>query len=87
MNVTLPSALETFVRRQVESGAFENESELVSESLRQMQEREDAWRSEAASKIEAGLKQAEAGMLLSGPGVEARLNEAKAQWRARRNAT
>ena len=83
MNVTLPSALETFVRRKVETGDFDNASEVISESVRQMQLRDEAWASEAARKIEEGLADAEAGRLLTMEQVKEAMEQKKRAFHAR----
>ena len=84
MNVTLPPALESFVRRKVEAGAYQSESEVVSDSLRLMLERDEQWNNEVARKIDAGLEDVAAGRTLTEQQVRDAMNEAKARWRAQR---
>ena len=84
MNVTLPAALESFVRRKVESGVYETAEDLLSDSVRQMQMRDEEWSREVAAKIDAGLDDVEAGRTLTGEQVADAMNEVKARWRAQR---
>ena len=84
MNVTLPATLENFVRRKIEAGVYQSESDLVSDSVRQMQMRDEEWCNEAAKKIDAGLEDVAAGRMLTAQQVKESMNEAKARWRAQR---
>jgi antitoxin ParD1/3/4 len=61
-SVALSPYFETFVRRQVESGRFNNVSEVVRAGLRLLEERE----AERAAKLQA-LREAIAVGLASGP--------------------
>lgn len=63
-SVALSSHFEDFIRRQVESGRFNNASEVVRAALRLLEERE----AEQAAKLHA-LREAIATGLASGPGV------------------
>lgn len=63
-SVALSSHFEGFVRQQVDSGRFNNVSEVVRAGLRLLEERE----AEQASKLQA-LREAIAVGLASGPGV------------------
>jgi len=87
MNVTLPPALENFVRQKVEAGVYENASDLVSDSVRQMQIRDEEWSNEVARKIDAGLEDVSAGRMLTRQSMVEAMNESKAAWRARRAGT
>ena len=63
-SVALSSHFETFIRQQVDSGRFNNVSEVVRAGLRLLEERE----AEQAAKLQA-LREAIAVGLASGPGI------------------
>lgn len=63
-SVALSPHFEAFIRRQVDSGRFNNASEVVRAGLRLLEERE----AEQAAKLKA-LREAIALGLASGPGI------------------
>jgi antitoxin ParD1/3/4 len=66
MNVSLTPELEQFVQGKVESGLYNNASEVIRESLRLLKEHDEVrlkWR----DQIERGWLQAQAGRLVDGP--------------------
>lgn len=63
-SVALGPHFETFIRQQVDSGRFNNVSEVVRAGLRLLEERE----AEQATKLQA-LREAIAAGLASGPGI------------------
>lgn len=66
MNVSLTPELEKFVDDKVESGLYNNASEVVRESLRLLKEHDEIrmkWR----EQIERGWLDAEAGRVVDGP--------------------
>ncbi|MBP7777544.1 MAG: type II toxin-antitoxin system ParD family antitoxin [Acidobacteria bacterium] len=65
MNVSLTPELESFVDRKVESGLYNNASEVVREGLRLLKEH-DEMRARVSASIERGWAQAQAGDLLDG---------------------
>ncbi|MGB4467827.1 MAG: type II toxin-antitoxin system ParD family antitoxin [Azovibrio sp.] len=65
-SVALSAHFETFIRQQVDSGRFNNASEVVRAGLRLLEERE----AEQAAKLQA-LRAAMAVGLASGPGIPA----------------
>ena len=72
MNVSLTSELERFVHSRVASGRYQTASEVVRESLRLLEEREQARESaleELRVKIRRGIEQADRGELLDGDAV------------------
>lgn len=82
MNVSLSSELEKFVRAQVESGLYNNASELVRESLRLMI---NLRRDELRTNIIQGINDAENGKHSTGKDVYKRLKasitaKGKKQW-------
>ncbi len=66
MNVSLTPELEHFVDRKVESGLYNNASEVVREGLRLLKEH-DEMRARVSASIERGWVQALAGDLHDGP--------------------
>jgi antitoxin ParD1/3/4 len=84
MNVSLTPELEQFVQAKVESGLYNNASEVIRESLRLLKEHDEVrlkWR----DQIERGWLQAQGGQLVDGPkamvGIKGRL-KARAKRRA-----
>lgn len=66
MNVSLTPELEKFVDGKVESGLYNNASEVIRESLRLLMEHDEIrmkWR----EQIERGFLQAQAGQVVDGP--------------------
>ena len=66
MNVSLTPELEQFVQGKVESGLYNNASEVIREGLRLLKEHDEVrlrWR----EQIEHGWLQAQAGELVDGP--------------------
>jgi antitoxin ParD1/3/4 len=66
MNVSLTPELEKFVDDKVESGLYNNASEVVRESLRLLKEHDEIrlkWR----EQIERGWLEAQAGHVVDGP--------------------
>lgn len=66
MNVSLTDELERFVDDKVESGLYNNASEVIRESLRLLKEH-DEFRASVRGSIERGWAQAQAGDLVDGP--------------------
>lgn len=82
MNVSLTAELEKFVQGKVESGMYNNASEVIREGLRLLKEHDEVrlrWR----QQIEQGWLQAQAGQVVDGEDVFRRANERLKQ-RARR---
>jgi antitoxin ParD1/3/4 len=70
MNVSLTPELEKFVEKKVESGLYNNASEVVREGLRLLKEHDEIrmkWR----EQVERGWVQAHAGQVVDGPKVMA----------------
>jgi len=79
MNVSLTPELERFVQRKVETGLYNNASEVVREGLRLLKEHDEIrlkWR----EQIERGWAQAQAGQVVDGPHA---MSEARNRLRAR----
>lgn len=66
MNVSLTDELEKFVDGKVESGLYNNASEVVREGLRLLKEN-DEFRARVRESVERGWAQAQAGQLVDGP--------------------
>lgn len=66
MNVSLTLELERFVQSKVESGLYNNASEVIREGLRLLKE-QDGIRLMWREQIERGWLQAQAGQLIAGP--------------------
>ena len=73
MNVSLTPELEKFVGRKVESGLYNNASEVVREGLRLLKEHDEI-RSKWREQIERGWLQAQRGELVDGNEVLTRLD-------------
>jgi antitoxin ParD1/3/4 len=76
MNVNLTPELEALVRRKVESGLYNNQSEVVREALRLLSEQDKVRESHVTALQQAlveGLAQADRGELRDGPSVMAEL--------------
>ena len=72
MNVSLTPELERLVQEKVSSGLYNNQSEVVRESLRQFFARENAkadYLEYLRGSISVGLAQAERGELIAGEAV------------------
>ena len=80
MTVTLPAALETFVRQKIASGLYESADEVVVESLGLMQQ-QDQWRTAASAKIDEGLSDLDNGRSLTSEESRAEMVAFKARWR------
>jgi antitoxin ParD1/3/4 len=66
MHVSLTPELEKFVDGKVESGLYNNASEVVREGLRLLKEH-DELRKKYAAQIERGWQEAQAGIVVDGP--------------------
>ena len=74
MNVSLTPELEKFIDGKVESGFYNNASEVVREGLRLLKEHDEVrlkWR----EQIERGWLQARAGELVDGPKAMATIKD------------
>jgi putative addiction module CopG family antidote len=80
MNVSLPSAMEEFVRQRVAAGQFQSPDEVVCEGLRLLKENE-AWKADARQKIDLGWEEAKAGQLLTLEEVREELAARKRAWK------
>ena len=74
MNVSLTPELEKFVEKKVESGLYNNASEVIREGLRLLKEHDEVrlkWR----EQIERGWLQAKAGRVIDGEEVFRKADE------------
>lgn len=81
MNVTLPPALEDFIRRKVAAGDFRSVDEMVAEGLRVLQEQEDRWAADARRKIDEGWSQAQTGKVRTRDEARTSLAARKEAWK------
>lgn len=84
MNVNLTPELEELVQRKVQSGLYNNQSEVVREALRLLAEQDrlrEAHLEKLRGALAEGLAQADRGNVLDGPGVVAEVRESLRQRR------
>ena len=84
MNVNLTRELEELVQRKVQSGLYNNQSEVVREALRLLAEQDrvrEAHLEKLRGALAVGLAQADRGELLDGPGVVAEVRKSLRQHR------
>ena len=84
MNVSLTPELEQFVDGKVESGLYNNASEVVREGLRLLKENDDI-RAKWREQIERGWLQAQRGEVVDGPKSMAE-SKARIKAKARKRA-
>jgi antitoxin ParD1/3/4 len=85
MNVSLTPDLEALVHRKVESGLYNNQSEVVREALRLLAEQDrlrEAHLDKLRGALNEGLAQADRGELRDGPQAIADLRESLRRRRA-----
>jgi putative addiction module CopG family antidote len=70
MNIELPPALEGFVRAQIESGRYRDESDVVGDALRLFEREQDAGWRELLEAIEEGEADLAAGRVVEVNSVE-----------------
>jgi antitoxin ParD1/3/4 len=78
MNVNLTPELEALVQRKVESGLYNNQSEVVREALRLLEEQDrlrEAHLERLRGALAEGLTPADRGRLQDGPEVGAEVRE------------
>jgi putative addiction module CopG family antidote len=83
MQVSLPTALEEFVRRKVAGGEFPSPDAVVCQGLRMLQQNEQ-WQIDAPSKIDIGWNQAKAGHVRTPDQVRENLAARKTAWKSER---
>jgi antitoxin ParD1/3/4 len=79
MNVNLTPELEALVQRKVESGLYNNQSEVVREALRLLVEQDrlrEAHLGKLRGALAEGVAEADRGALLDGPEVLSELRSA-----------
>lgn len=78
MNVNLTRELEELVQRKVESGLYNNQSEVVREALRLLVEQDrmrEAQLTQLRGALAEGIEQADRGELFNGPAVVAKMRQ------------
>jgi antitoxin ParD1/3/4 len=85
MNVSLPAAIEEFVRQKVAIGDYETASEVVREGLRLLKQRDEAWRAEVRDKVKQGMDSIRAGRTIPAEQVQAEMTAFKKKWKKNRS--
>jgi antitoxin ParD1/3/4 len=80
MNVSLPDAMEEFVRQKVSVGDYETASEVVREGLRLLKQRDEVWKAEVQSKIKQGMNSIRAGRGIPAEQVKVQMAAFKKKW-------
>jgi antitoxin ParD1/3/4 len=77
MNVSLPEAMEEFVRQKVAIGDYETASEVVREGLRLLKQRDEVWKAEVRDKIKQGMDSIRTGRTIPAEQVQAEMTAFK----------
>ena len=80
MNVSLPEAMEEFVRQKVAIGDYETASEVVREGLRLLKQRDEVWKADVQSKIKQGMNSIRAGWGIPAEQVKVQMAAFKKKW-------
>jgi antitoxin ParD1/3/4 len=87
MNVSLTAELEKFVHSKVDSGYFQNASEVVRSALRLMREKDLEREHQLAwvqREVDRGWEEAKAGKLTPSDAVKSEMADFKKNWKAAR---
>jgi putative addiction module CopG family antidote len=85
MNVSLPVAMEEFVRQKVAIGDYETASEVVREGLRLLKQRDEVWKADVRDKVKQGMDSIRAGRTVPAEQVQAEMTAFKKKWKKNRN--
>jgi antitoxin ParD1/3/4 len=85
MNVSLPGAMEEFVRQKVAIGDYETASEVVREGLRLLKQRDEVWTAEVRDKVKQGMDSIRAGRTIPAEQVQVEMSAFKKRWKKNRN--
>jgi antitoxin ParD1/3/4 len=85
MNVSLPEAMEKFVRQKVATGDYETASEVVREGLRLLKQRDEVWKAEVRERIKQGMDSIRAGRTIPAEQVQTGMTAFKKKWKKNRN--
>jgi len=85
MNVSLPEAMEEFVRQKVAVGDYETASEVVREGLRLLKQRDEVWKADVRDRIKQGLDSIRAGRTVPAERVQAEMTAFKKKWKKNRS--
>jgi len=80
MNVSLPEAMEEFVRQKVAAGDYETASEVVREGLRLLKQRDEVWKASVQSKIKEGMNSIRAGRSIPAEQIRTDMAAFKKKW-------
>ena len=81
MILTLQASLVDYVRGKVASGVYQNESEVVEDSLFLLQQHDSEWKTEASAKIDQGLRDLDEGRVLSSEQSKTEMTLFKTRWK------
>ena len=87
MNVSLTTELEKFIHSKVDSGYFQNASEVVRSALRLMKERDTEREHQLIwmqREVDKGWDEAQAGKLIPVDTVKSEMADFKKKWKAER---
>jgi antitoxin ParD1/3/4 len=85
MNVSLPAAMEEFVRQKVEIGDYETASEVVREGLRLLKQRDEVWKADVHERIKRGMDSIRTGRTIPAGQVQAEMTAFKKKWNKNRS--
>jgi antitoxin ParD1/3/4 len=85
MNVSLPEAMEEFVRQKVAIGDYETASEVVREGLRLLKQRDEVWKADVRDRIKQGMDSIRAGRTIPAERVQVAMTAFKKKWKKNRN--
>src|SRR5271166_1365935 len=85
MNVSLPEAMEEFVRQKVAIGDYETASEVVREGLRLLKQRDEVWKADVRDRIKQGMDSIRAGRTIPAEQVQAEMTAFKKKWKKNHN--
>ena len=80
MNVSLPEAMEEFVRQKVAVGDYETASEVVREGLRLLKQRDAVWKADVQNKITQGMNSIQTGRGIPAERVKVQMAAFKKKW-------
>ena len=85
MNVSLPQAMEEFVRQKVAAGDYETASEVVRDGLRLLKQRDEVWKADIQSKIKQGMASIRGGRSIPAEQIRSEMAAFKKKWQKDRS--
>lgn len=83
MTVNLPPAQEHFIEQQISSGAYPSPDAIVAEAIQHFRQQAH-WKNDAATKIDQGWNEANAGLLVPEDTLIRYLTARRSNWITRR---